>query len=204
MDDSGSALEEFRQRWKEEVSAKTKKYEKQPSTTQSGKARRPSEPKPERPSNNPPTHHPAADLHDDSDHDSVLDRPTGSGSDLVQRVEALSVRDVDEDEFTVKSLAQPTTALEFFEKAVEREDQGKLGDSLAHYRKAYKLDSKVDQTYKNKHFPVKSKPNNPNPSNAAVTVPSTAHHSSEPASRALSITELVQSFAVRSSSEYLP
>ena len=42
------------------------------------------------------------------------------------------------------------------------------------------MDERVDQKYKNKHFPpsyFKSKPANPNPSNAAVTVPNPAHHS---------------------------
>ena len=42
------------------------------------------------------------------------------------------------------------------------------------------MDHRVDQKYKNKHFPpsyFRSKPTNPNPSNAAVTVPNPAHHS---------------------------
>jgi len=42
------------------------------------------------------------------------------------------------------------------------------------------MDHRVDQKYKNKHFPPSSfasKPINPNPSNAPATVPNTAHHS---------------------------
>jgi F-box protein 9 len=42
------------------------------------------------------------------------------------------------------------------------------------------MDHRVDQKYKNKHFPPsygRSKPTNPNPSNTAVTVPNPAHHS---------------------------
>lgn len=42
------------------------------------------------------------------------------------------------------------------------------------------MDHQVDRKYKNKHFPPSSFPSktaNPNPSNAAVTVPNTAHHS---------------------------
>jgi F-box protein 9 len=42
------------------------------------------------------------------------------------------------------------------------------------------MDHRVDQKYKNKHFPpsyFRSKPTNPNPSNAAVTVPNPDHHS---------------------------
>ncbi|KAL2058915.1 hypothetical protein ABVK25_000207 [Lepraria finkii] len=75
---------------------------------------------------------------------------------------------------------EPSSALEHYERAVEKETQGNLGDSLSHYRKAYRLDAGVDRLYKNKHFPpssFKSKPTNPNPSNAAVTVPNPAHHS---------------------------
>jgi F-box protein 9 len=41
------------------------------------------------------------------------------------------------------------------------------------------MDHRVDQKYKNKHFPpsyFRSKPTNPNPSNAGVAVPNPAHH----------------------------
>ena len=74
----------------------------------------------------------------------------------------------------------PVSALEHYEKAVERETEGSLGESLTHYRKAYRLDHRVDQEYKKKHFPAPSTAvTNPrtNPSNASPTVPNTAHHS---------------------------
>lgn len=38
-----------------------------------------------------------------------------------------------------RSSQEPQSALEHYEKAVEREDQGNLGDSLSHYRKAYRV-----------------------------------------------------------------
>lgn len=196
MDDTATALEEFRQRWKEEVDAKSRKYERQPPRPQAGKARRTSEPKPERPINRPPSQPRIAVDEDVSDQKPGPEQLDVNHSGLIQQVEDLNVQDVDEDEFSAKpSIAEPTTALEHFEKAVEREDQGKLGDSLDHYRKAYKLDAKVDQTYKDKHFPTKSKPTNPNPSNAPVTVPNTAHHSSAEPSGALTLADLVHSFA---------
>ncbi|KAF1362504.1 hypothetical protein EJ07DRAFT_107039 [Lizonia empirigonia] len=99
---------------------------------------------------------------------------------------------------------EPKTALDHYEKAVERETQGNLGDSVRLYRKAFKashLDDSVHEKYKAKHFPpsffknrpkpqvqdpststtrattADSKPADPNPSNAPVTVPNTAHHS---------------------------
>lgn len=115
---------------------------------------------------------------------------------MIQHIEGLSIRHVDDDDFMVKaSSSEPKSALEHFERAVEKEGQGNLGESLSHYRKAYRLDAKVDQSYKNKHFPVKSKPNNPNPSNAPVTVPSTAHHSSKEPTEELTIAQLIDSFA---------
>ena len=76
--------------------------------------------------------------------------------------------------------AEPQSALEHYEKAVEREEEGNLGDSLKHYRTAYKLDDAVDKAYRKKYFPPSdssSKPMDVNPSNAAVTIPNTAHHS---------------------------
>ena len=74
----------------------------------------------------------------------------------------------------------PLSALEHYEKGVERETQGNLGDSLTHYRKAYRMNDRVDQEYKKKHFPAAlgaSTASRYNPSNASPTVPSTAHHS---------------------------
>ncbi|KAL8705392.1 MAG: hypothetical protein Q9225_008029, partial [Loekoesia sp. 1 TL-2023] len=81
---------------------------------------------------------------------------------------------------STQSLKEPKSALEHYEKAIEREDQGNLGDSLKLYRQAFRLDADVDRVYKNKHFPPsnsKIKPTDPNPSNAPATVPNTAHHS---------------------------
>ncbi|KNG47600.1 t-complex protein 1 subunit eta [Stemphylium lycopersici] len=91
---------------------------------------------------------------------------------------------------------EPRSALEHYEKAVEKESQGSLGDSVDLYRKAFKLDSGVQETYKAKHYPpsyfkklkaqqaaaaasaaVAPKPQDPNPSNASATVSNTAHNS---------------------------
>ena len=41
-----------------------------------------------------------------------------------------------------RPVKEPQSALEHYERAVEREGQGKLGDSLAHYRRAFRV-SKV-------------------------------------------------------------
>lgn len=198
MDESSAALEQFRQQWKEEVSARSKQPDKKPLESRSAeRARRTSDARVERPIHKPPTRHPAADIKDDSDHYSDAGQKDASGSSsMIQRIEGLSVRHVDDDDFTARgSSKEPKSALEHFERAVEKESQGNLGDSLSHYRKAYRLDAKVDQSYKNKHFPAKSKPTNPNPSNAAATVPSTAHHSSEGPKETMTMSQLIETFA---------
>ncbi|POS87061.1 hypothetical protein EPUL_002976, partial [Erysiphe pulchra] len=46
------------------------------------------------------------------------------------------------------------TALDHYELAVKRENDGNLGESLDHYRKAFHMDHKVDRKYKNKYFPT--------------------------------------------------
>lgn len=197
MEDTTTALEEFRQQWKKEVTSRQHKSEvKSVSASGPSRAKRPSVSRPERPLNKPPARHPAAELEDNSENESGIEQSGSSATGISRQFDKLDVGDVDDDDFgAVTAPSEPKTALEHFEKAIEREDAGKLGDSVAHYRKAYKLDAKVDQTYKNKHFPTKSKPQDINPSNAPVTVPGTAHHSSEEPSKALTIIELIQSFA---------
>ncbi|KAL8938914.1 MAG: hypothetical protein Q9216_003634 [Gyalolechia sp. 2 TL-2023] len=96
-----------------------------------------------------------------------------------------------------RTAKEPRTALEHYEKAIEREDQGKLGDSLKLYRQAFRLDAGVDQVYKHKHFPpsnTKIKSADTNPSNAPVTVPNTAHHSLDGPSN-ITTAQLIASFS---------
>ncbi|EHY58128.1 hypothetical protein HRR83_005010 [Exophiala dermatitidis] len=197
MDESATALEAFRQQWKEEVNARSRRADRRLSESKAHeKPRRTSDVRPERPIHKPPTRHPAADIKDESDQHSDAEPAKDNTSNVIQRIEGLSIRHVDDDDFTAKgSSSEPKSALEHYERAVEKESQGNLGDSLSHYRKAYRLDAKVDQSYRNKHFPAKSKPANPNPSNAAVTVPSTAHHSSKEPTEALTFEQLLDSFA---------
>ncbi|KAF2747540.1 hypothetical protein M011DRAFT_423237 [Sporormia fimetaria CBS 119925] len=99
---------------------------------------------------------------------------------------------------SVSTSKEPVSALDHYEKAVEKESQGTLGESLNLYRRAFKLDANVDKLYKKKHFPAsafpsKSKTQNVNPSNASVTVPNTAHHSLHGLSKSLQ--SMIESFA---------
>lgn len=192
--DSALALEQFRRQWQEEVKSKAKQSTKpSDSTSRPATDRRLSTSRPERPINKPPAHHPLADVKDDND-----EAPSATSA-LIERIEGLRVREVDEDDFSATgSQKEPQSALEHYEKAVERESQGNLGESVAHYRKAYRLDAKVDQSYRKKHFPTKPKPTSVNPSNASETVPNTAHHSSKEPDAPLPFPDLIASFATLS------
>lgn len=98
---------------------------------------------------------------------------------------------------------EPETALEYYEKAVDKETSGKLGDSLHLYRKAYRLDNRVDRAYREKYFPGMWKrpagaaPAQPdsNPPNVSATVPSTTHHAPDEPAAPLSLSDLIASFA---------
>ncbi|KAI3399817.1 hypothetical protein diail_5614 [Diaporthe ilicicola] len=105
-----------------------------------------------------------------------------------------------------REVADPVTALDHYEHAVEKEGQGSLGDSLRLYRKAFRMDHKVDQKYKNKHHAAAwAKPAQTSKQDAAPTAQNTAqtlvgHYSSKESKssaedRSLTAEELVASFA---------
>jgi F-box protein 9 len=97
----------------------------------------------------------------------------------------------------------PGSALEHYERAVEKETEGSLGESLKLYRKAFRMDERVDKAYKEKYYPrlpvpqqepaVKGK-------GKAVAAPPpvggvTAHHFSKAALVPPGLSELVANFA---------
>lgn len=185
MDATEAELEHFRQKWREEVTAKTKGSQSaatapaptRTSTSQASSSRAPPKNKgPDVPSSSSHVRHRSDELDEVTPH---------VYHDLGEKQHG---RRLDETSASAASSStEPTTALEHYEKAVERETQGSLGDSLNLYRKAFKLDDSVHEKYKAKHFPAsyfksrppQPKPQDPNPSNASAsaTVPSTAHHS---------------------------
>lgn len=84
----------------------------------------------------------------------------------------------------------PISALDHYEMAVVRETEGKLGESLDLYRKAFRLDDCVDQIYKRKHFPASSfKPKPAEPISTAAVV-----RNKEPPKASPTISALVASF----------
>lgn len=72
------------------------------------------------------------DEDDDDDAPSLsFDEPTAAaGTALALQLEGLS---------TSESIKEPETALEHYEKAVERESAGNHGDSIRLYRKAFRV-----------------------------------------------------------------
>jgi F-box protein 9 len=163
-------LERFRQQWREEVSAKSNRPDRPKSsqasaggTTTSKKNRSPVSTR-----RYSKGSHDGADELEPFDYHEVPEKETG--------------RKTGDAEYGISKIPEePTTALDHYEKAVEREGQGSLGDSVALYRKAFRMDPDVQDLFKKKHYSALSasaaKPANSNPSNAPVTVPNTAHHS---------------------------
>ncbi|KAF2634575.1 hypothetical protein P280DRAFT_413500 [Massarina eburnea CBS 473.64] len=182
-------LESFRQKWREEVSAKAKGKQAQPSSSSARPA----------PTNTATTKTTPTALHARQKSEEIDEVQPYIHHDLGEKQHGRRLDESSPPEPS-SSLNEPRSALEHYEKAVERETQGSLGDSLNLYRKAFKLDDKVHETYKAKHFPPSyfkanppprpssqyhhpeppvSKPPipHPNPSNASPTVPNPAHHS---------------------------
>ncbi|KAJ9284980.1 hypothetical protein DTO027B5_8551 [Paecilomyces variotii] len=174
-------LESFRRQWREEVSHRTRQQTKQQPQDQTA-------PSLER---FPPTRHEASDRKEDD----LLEEDSRSHSygEFVRKVEKLSLGRADEDGFQSLPQKEPSSALEHFEKAVEKEAEGSLGDSLSHYRKAYRLDSSVDKTYRKKHFGHAWKPTQPAASQAPV-VPESSSVTQEDGNP-LPTPELIASFA---------
>ncbi|KAF9883819.1 hypothetical protein FE257_002756 [Aspergillus nanangensis] len=179
-------LESFRRKWREEVARRTKPNKPAPAQP------RPSAPSTSRaPTQLPPAHHEALERKEVDDEETPAALDPG---EIVQGVSQLSLQRPDEDGFDSQAhRKEPKSALEHFERAVEKEAEGNLGDSLQHYRKAYRLDAAVDKTYRNKHFAWAWK------KNAQVAVPSTnatpASQQSHDEPDLLPTPELIASFA---------
>ncbi|KAH9861955.1 hypothetical protein IAQ61_010156, partial [Plenodomus lingam] len=192
-------LESFRRQWREEVTARTKG--KAQATSSSAKVTdTSSKPRSHVPHTAPFTHiHTRQRSVEESDevtphiYQNLGEKQHGRRLDKTGAQTAAAF----------EANQEPNSALEHYEKAVEKESQGSLGDSVSLYRKAFRLDSRVHETYKAKHFPPsyfigKGKPSattavlptpNPapqvaktvaedrNPSHASTSLSSTAHHS---------------------------
>ncbi|KAK5992474.1 F-box only 9-like protein [Cladobotryum mycophilum] len=93
---------------------------------------------------------------------------------------------------------QPVSALDHYEAATEKEAQGNMGDSLKLYRKAYRLDARVDKTYREKHFPAsltKTKPGESESASSGAPSSSTQKPAANKDAQSLTIEELIASFS---------
>ncbi|EAA34959.1 hypothetical protein GE21DRAFT_1190 [Neurospora crassa] len=212
MDTSGEAnpdLESFREQWRAEVRARRPTTQASSSSSQQQPPAPPPPPPPHQQQPTPSAAELAAEHHlhprkpppapakkaaaprQDYEDDYVQPRSFDSPND-----EAAAASTSTQGEWTVKKTTKdPVTALDHYEKAVEREAAGSLGDSLKLYRKAFRMDDSVDQKYKNKYFP-KSKakppatasPGTAGGAESAATAPSSAEQPQ-------TMKELINSFA---------
>lgn len=126
MQELDPELEAFRQKWREEVSTRAQESSKSKSSTTdppNSKGRT----KPLAASRLPTTATKSVEVHDDRVQASNEPGP--------------SSRDHVETSTPGGGDSAPESALRYYERAVERENQGSLGDSIGLYRKAFRVGS---------------------------------------------------------------
>ena len=195
--ESNPDLERFRQQWREEVTARSQQQQQhqkaphpEPGTDETHIAHDSSTRHKVTKAARPPAHHPAADVRDDE----IDDEEPDPAKDISAGLSNLNISTVDDDEFKPKPSHEPRSALEHYERAVEKEIEGKLGDSVSHYRQAYRLDARVDQEYKNKHFAAAWKGQSAG-SSTSQSAPSQAMSAGKDTAVPLSFADLITSFA---------
>ena len=132
-------LEAFRRRWREEVQSRNKN----PQTQESPERVKPQQRRKSTVQAAKPVVHASsssAKKTDEVDYDHFVPEPY---HDLPNKDDALKlgVDGQGQEQQRAKALNEPRSALEHYEKAVEKEGHGQLGDSLNHYRKAFKVGS---------------------------------------------------------------
>ncbi|KAK3301032.1 uncharacterized protein B0H64DRAFT_29406 [Chaetomium fimeti] len=180
--ESNPDLESFRTQWKAEVQAKQSLAG--PSTHQTPQTRTAPPPR---------TKLPSAQNDDDSDDDGYAQPQQFDHAEAGPSTSSVQTGHPEGPE-----RGDPVSALEHYEKAVERETVGKLGDSLQLYRKAFRLDDGVDQKYRAKHFP--KPPPKPARAPSANAAPGTVTTGAASAAvvQPPSTKDLIASFAVMS------
>jgi F-box protein 9 len=127
-------LESFRQKWREEVTARTKGKAPVQSAKGGPSSSKPRPSKSNAPDASSSSH---ARQHDAEDEDEVEPHVY---HDLGEKQHGRRLDETSAE--TAAALAAhegPSSALEHYEKAVEKESEGRLGDSLDLYRKAFRV-----------------------------------------------------------------
>lgn len=131
--DTTEELERFRRQWQEEVTARSR------GVASSSKSARPSAPLHRKSGTVQPGRTAAPTFHKSYRETEEADELGDLGyHDLENKDESRRLGEAGEG-IHPEAREEPTSALEHYERAVERETEGNLGDSLNHYRKAYRV-----------------------------------------------------------------
>lgn len=129
MDPTEAELESFRQQWRNEVTARTRPQVPAPAKTEASSG----------PTNTQKKSKAPAAQAAQPDDDEGSDTEPETHHDLQDRESGRRVGNP--GPAVASSSKQPASALEHYEKAVEKETQGSLGDSVSLYRKAFRVAS---------------------------------------------------------------
>lgn len=141
-------LEAFRRRWREEVQSRNKqpgqpsqndKLPGQPTSPETSKQHHPKKnlAPPRQPLAGPSTRSSKPQHVDDDDDDDVAPQ---AYHDLPDKEDTLRLGTSEaQNHERARATQEPSSALEHYEKAVEKETHGQLGDSIKHYRTAFKV-----------------------------------------------------------------
>jgi F-box protein 9 len=125
-------LEQFRQQWREEVSARNKK----PTNAREAIKAQDKTPRPAKQRSIPVASSSTA-KRKDIDYSEELE--PRAYHDLPDKDAQLKLGVDGQDHDRNEAFREPESALEHYERAVERETQGNLGESIRHYRIAFKV-----------------------------------------------------------------
>lgn len=132
--DTAEELERFRQQWQEEVSARSRGV-----ASSSSKHARPAASQRRSSGTAQPDRTAAPTFHKPYRETEEVEELGEHGyHDLEDKDELRKLGEAGEGTHP-SSRQEPNSALEHYERAVERETKGNLGDSLSHYRKAYRV-----------------------------------------------------------------
>lgn len=128
MEESNSELESFRRQWQAEVSGRMQPARSSEAQAAAGPS------KPPRNQPHPPLHAAVENLRSQNNDIEQLDGENDTRNSTNQAGHSDDI-----EGFETRAVVEPQSALEHYEKAVEKEAQGNLGDSLDLYRKAFKV-----------------------------------------------------------------
>lgn len=138
--ETSEELERFRNQWREEVTARTRAGTSSLQTGSRPEARRRSSARVDQFLRPPPAPSIAHDTKQAVHEDAYEAQTPNAYHGLEDKDQRRRLRDDSVEIYSSDNEKyEPQSALEHYEKAVEKETQGSLGDSLTHYRKAYRV-----------------------------------------------------------------